>query len=135
MEAAAAPPKFDAKLERLGQRQLQDEVYKLRDVVQAKDGESELTLPLRQLTTVAALQREYQEEIAHSRKLQESAAQMRRSAEPPAKPVVNEVHSLSVRLYEELTGLDILNGEVRHDPKTGDERIYKCIQTTGGRRE
>ncbi|GMK57108.1 hypothetical protein CspeluHIS016_0309480 [Cutaneotrichosporon spelunceum] len=120
-EAAAAPPKFDAKLERMGQRELQDEVHKLRDVVKAKDGE------------IVALQREYQEEIAHSRKLQESAAQMRRSAEPPAKPVVNEVHSLSVRLYEELTGLDILDAQVRHEPKTGDERIYKCIQTTGGR--
>ncbi|BEI84299.1 hypothetical protein CcaverHIS002_0409030 [Cutaneotrichosporon cavernicola] len=120
-EASAAPPKFDAKLERMGQRELQGEVHKLWDVVKAKDGE------------IAALQREYQEEIAHSRKLQETAAQMRRSAEPAAKPVVNEVHSLSVRLYEELTGLDILDAQVRPDPKTGDERIYKCIQTTGGR--
>ncbi len=60
---------------------------------------------------------------------------MRRSVEPPAKPVVNEVHSLSVRLYEELTGLDVLDAQVRHDPKTGDERVYKCIQTTGGRSE
>jgi hypothetical protein len=40
-EAAAAPPKFDAKLERMGQRELRDEVHKLRDVVKAKDEESE----------------------------------------------------------------------------------------------
>lgn len=48
---------------------------------------------------------------------------------------MNEVHSLSVRLYEELTGLDILDATVRNDPKTGDERRYKCIQTTCGRSE
>lgn len=84
---------------------------------------------------MAVLQREYQEEIAHSRKLQESQSQMRRSAEPPAKQPVNEVDSLAVRLYEEVTGLGILDASVRHDPKTGDERTYQCIQTTGGRSE
>lgn len=132
-EAASAPPKFDAKLERMGSRELRDEVHKLRDAVTAKDGESELHKRHR-LTAVATIQREYDEEVAHSRKLQESQA-MRRSAEPPAKPAVNEVLSLAVRLYEELTGLDILDASARVDPKSGDERTYKCIQTTGGRSE
>lgn len=40
-EAAAGPPQFDAKLERMGARELRDEVFKLRGVVKAKDGESE----------------------------------------------------------------------------------------------
>lgn len=45
-EASTGPPRFDAKVERMGSRELKEEVHKLRDVVKEKDGESEFPGPI-----------------------------------------------------------------------------------------
>ncbi|WOO83720.1 uncharacterized protein LOC62_05G007241 [Vanrija pseudolonga] len=114
---ASAPPVLDAKLDSKGVKELRDEVFKLRNTIKAKD---------EQMTT---LQRDYDAEVEHSRSLQSQRAS---SANPPA-PAPNseeaEKDQLSVRLYEDISGLAILNINVKQT-NAGKEVICNCLQTS-----
>lgn len=74
------------------------------------------------------LRREYQAEVDHSRKLQES----RSSKAPAAAPSTSPEQLQTLRLYEDLTGLDVLSAVITQS-KSGEQRTFKCIQTVGKR--
>ncbi|KAL1406208.1 hypothetical protein Q8F55_007899 [Vanrija albida] len=115
---ASAPPVLDAKLDSKGVKELRDEVFKLRNTIKSKD---------EQITTI---QREYDAEVKHSRSLQKERAS---SANPPAPAPPSseeaEKDQLSVRLYEDISGLAILNINVKQT-NAGKEVTCNCLQTS-----
>lgn len=130
---ALAPPVLDAKLDSKGVKELRDEVFKLRNTIKSKDEQSEwaeVCLQFFSLTPpVNTLQRDYDAEVKHSRSLQSQRAG---SANPPA-PAPNseeaEKDQLSVRLYEDISGLAILNINVKQT-NAGKEVVCNCLQTS-----
>lgn len=85
------------------------------------------------------MQREYEQEVAQSRKLQKEArpSQSVAPAAPPKGAMSSEESEkdhASLALYEDLTTLTILNVRIRKG-STGKEVLFSCMQTADGRSE
>lgn len=95
-------------------------------------------------TPVTSLEREYKAEVEHSRSLQaskasgsgsgSSAAAAQPSAASLSIPEEAEKDQQAIRLYEDLTDLNISNVKVR-PAKHGKEVVFNCVQTVDKRSE
>lgn len=88
---------------------------------------------------MSRIQREYEQEVAQSRKLQKEARPSVpvapvASASAPASSEESQKDHASLSLYEDLTGLTMLNVRIRKGA-SGKEVLYSCMQTTDGRSE
>lgn len=88
------------------------------------------------LTSVTTVQREYAQEVAHSRKLQEArpSVPIAPSVPPAVASEESELDQLSLAFYEDLTGLSILKVNVKNGP-AGKENHFRCVQTLNERSE
>ncbi|EKD00512.1 hypothetical protein A1Q2_05177 [Trichosporon asahii var. asahii CBS 8904] len=110
LEAAAAAPSLDSKIDGKGVKDLREEVYKLRKVVKERDEQVDL-----------------EAEIQHTQQLQEAASKAPAPAAPPPAED-SEKDALSLGLYEDLSGLAILGVSVKKTQK-GRDVTFKCMQT------
>jgi hypothetical protein len=89
---------------------------------------------------VSRLQREYDQEVAHSLKLQKEArpAASAASAASRAAPAVSSEESekdhITIALYEDLTAMSVLRVAIR-PTAAGKEKVFHCVQTADDRSE
>lgn len=133
LEAAAAAPSLDSKLDGKGLKELREEVFKLRNLVKARDEQGGSALGSGPDILVTTLKTDLEAEIQHTQQLQSSASKTPALvAQPPAED--NEKDALSLGLYEDVSGLAILGVSTRQTQK-GRDTTFKCIQTYEDRSE
>lgn len=85
---------------------------------------------------VSSLEREFQAEVEHSRSLQASAKSngaLTLAASVSTTPEEAEKDVQSLKLYEDMTDLNIMNVKIKSGGKNGKEVTFNCIQTVEGR--
>ncbi|GFZ47185.1 hypothetical protein JCM24511_04928 [Saitozyma sp. JCM 24511] len=125
--AISEPP---AKADPKEVKALKEELARARSEMVAKDEK------------ITSLEREYKAEVEHSRSLQaskasgsgsgSSAAAAQPSAASLSIPEEAEKDQQAIRLYEDLTDLNISNVKVR-PAKHGKEVVFNCVQTVDKR--
>ncbi|RSH95076.1 hypothetical protein EHS25_000162 [Saitozyma podzolica] len=123
--AISEPP---AKADPKEVKALKEELARARSDMAAKDEK------------ITSLEREYKAEVEHSRSLQASKASgsssgasvAQTSAASSSIPEEAEKDQQAIRLYEDLTDLNISNVKVR-PAKHGKEVVFNCVQTVDKR--
>ncbi|EIW65816.1 hypothetical protein TREMEDRAFT_66185 [Tremella mesenterica DSM 1558] len=81
---------------------------------------------------ISQLERDYKAEVAHSRSLQASSNRNPLAASVSTTPEEADKDAQSLKLYEDLTDLNITNVKIKTG-KAGKEVTFICVQTVEGR--
>ncbi len=137
-EAAPAPAKADPK----EVKALKEELAKAQAALKEKDEKSESLQPalpcllFRPKRPVSSLERECKAEVEHSRSLQAAAKSgpaASLAASVSTTPEEADKDSQSLKLYEDMTDLNIMNVKIKSGGKNGKEVTFNCVQTVEGR--
>lgn len=133
----AAKSKVDVK----EVKALREELASAKTTIDAKNRKGELSpafLLSGSSRLVAELQKQVEDEVKFSRQLQAQAKSATSGAAPTTIGGSSEESAkdaASLRLYEDITDLNIVNVTITENPKRGKEIVFNCIQTHGGKSE
>ncbi|CAD6574243.1 MAG: hypothetical protein TREMPRED_001069 [Tremellales sp. Tagirdzhanova-0007] len=118
---AIVPP---AKADPKEVRALKEDLAKVQSALKGKDEK------------ILSLEREIKAEVEHSRLLQATAkagGAPSLAASISTTPEEAEKDAQSLKLYEDMTDLNIMNVKIKQGAKNGKEVTFNCVQTVEGR--